>query len=74
MVGFWIGLAIIAILAILAFIKRIDKITIVDSGDGHGMPIYVKGVTGSIAAIFEGIKNATGLDVAEILGAGKRVG
>jgi flotillin len=53
---------------------RIDKITIVDSGDGHAMPSYVKGVTGSIAAIFEGIKNATGLDVAEILGASKRVG
>jgi len=74
MVGFWIGLAIIAILVILAFIKRIDKITIVDSGDGHGMPSYVKGVAGSIVAIFEGIKNATGLDIPEILGARKKVG
>jgi flotillin len=46
---------------------RIDKITIVDSGDGHGMPAYVKGVTGSIVAIFEQIKNATGLDIPEIL-------
>jgi flotillin len=53
---------------------RIDKITIVDSGDGQGMPSYVKGVAGSVAAIFEGIKNATGLDVAEILGSRKRVG
>jgi flotillin len=46
---------------------RIDKITIVDSGNGHGMPSYVKGVTGSIVAIFEEIKNATGLDIPEIL-------
>lgn len=52
----------------------IDKVTIVDSGDGHGMPTYVKGVTGSIVAIFEEIKNATGLDIPEILTARKTVG
>ena len=46
----------------------IDKVTIVDSGDGQGMPAYVRGVTGSIVAIFEQIKNATGLDIPEILG------
>jgi len=45
----------------------IDKVTIVDSGNGHGMPAYVKGVTGSIVAIMEQIKNATGLDIPEIL-------
>jgi flotillin len=45
----------------------IDKVTIVDSGNGQGMPAYVKGVTGSIVAIFEQIKNATGLDIPEIL-------
>ncbi len=45
----------------------IDKVTIVDSGDGHGIPAYVKGVTGSIVAIMEQIKNATGLDIPEIL-------
>jgi flotillin len=45
----------------------IDKVTIVDSGDGQGMPAYVRGVTGSIVAIFEQIKNATGLDIPEIL-------
>jgi flotillin len=45
----------------------IDKVTIVDTGDGHGMPAYVKGVTGSIVAILEQIKNATGLDIPEIL-------
>jgi flotillin len=45
----------------------IDKVTIVDNGNGHGMPGYVKGVTGSIVAIFEEIKNATGLDIPELL-------
>jgi flotillin len=52
---------------------RIDKITIVDSGNGHGMPSYVKGVTGSVVAIFEEIKNATGLDIPEILRARKNI-
>jgi flotillin len=45
----------------------IDKVTVVDSGDGGGVPAYVRGVTGSIVAIFEQIKNATGLDIPEIL-------
>jgi flotillin len=45
----------------------IEKVTIVDNGNGQGMPSYVKGVTGSIVAIFEQIKNATGLDIPEIL-------
>jgi flotillin len=45
----------------------IDKVTVVDSGDGRGVPSYVRGVTGSIVAIFEQIKNATGLDITEIL-------
>jgi flotillin len=53
---------------------RIDKITIVDSGNGHGMPSYVKGVTGSIVAIFEEVKNATGLDIPGILRARKNIG
>jgi flotillin len=46
----------------------IDKVTVVDSGNGRGVPSYVRGVTGSIVAIFEQIKNATGLDISEILG------
>jgi flotillin len=45
----------------------IDKVTIVDSGNGNGMPTYIKGVTGSIVAIMEQIKTATGLDLPEIL-------
>jgi flotillin len=42
----------------------IEKLTIVDGG---GIPTFVKGVTGSIVAIMEQIKNATGLDIPEIL-------
>lgn len=45
----------------------IEKVTILDSGNGQGMPTYVKGIAGSIVAIFKQIKNATGLDVPEIL-------
>ena len=52
---------------VLADNLSIEKVTIVDSGNGHGMPAYVKGVTGSIIAIFEEIKNATGLDIPDIL-------
>jgi flotillin len=49
----------------------IDKVTIIDNGNGHGMPSYVKGIAGSIVAIFEEIRNATGLDIPEILRARK---
>lgn len=57
----------------------IDKVTVVDSGNGNGVPAYVHGVTGSIVSIFEQIKNATGLDIPEILqtkgkGTGERTG
>jgi len=52
---------------VLADNLSIEKVTIVDSGDGQGMPGYVKGVTGSIVAVFEQIKNATGLDIPDLL-------
>jgi len=45
----------------------IEKVTIRDSGNGQGMPTYVKGIAGSIVTILEEVKNATGLDVPEIL-------
>lgn len=45
----------------------IEKLTIVDSGNGGGIPHYLQGVTGSVVAIMEQIKNATGLDVPELL-------
>jgi len=52
---------------VLADNLSIEKVTIVDSGDGQGMPGYIKGVTGSIVAVFEQIKNATGLDIPDLL-------
>ena len=45
----------------------IDKVTIVDSGDGQGIPAYIRGITGSIVAVFEQIKTATGLDIPDML-------
>lgn len=55
------------ITSVVAENLSIDKVTIVDTGNGNGMPTYVKGVTGSIVAIMEQVKNATGLDIADIL-------
>jgi flotillin len=52
---------------------QIEKVTILDNGDGNGLPAYVKGITGSAAALFEGIKTATGLDIPEILATKKKV-
>ena len=52
----------------------IDKVTVLDTGDGRGVPTYVKGVAGSIVAIFEQIKNATGLDITEILQTREKTG
>jgi len=53
--------------SVIAENLSIDKVTVLDSGNGNGMPTYVKGVTGSVVAIMEQIKNATGLDIPDIL-------
>jgi flotillin len=53
--------------SVIAENLSIDKVTVLDSGNGNGMPTYVKGVTGSVVAILEQIKNATGLDIPDIL-------
>lgn len=50
----------------------IDKVTIVDNGNGNGVPTYVNGLTGSIVSIFEQVKNATGLDIPGILQSNKK--
>jgi flotillin len=50
---------------------QIEKITILDQGDGSGFPAYVKGITGGVTAFFEGIKGATGLDIPDILASKK---
>ena len=45
---------------------RIDKLTILDSGAGEGLPNYVKNLTNSAVTLLEQIENATGVDLAKI--------
>jgi flotillin len=45
---------------------RIDRLTILDGGDGNGMPTYVQNLTKSAIAMLEQLKNATGLDLAQL--------
>lgn len=46
---------------------HIEKLTVLDSGDGQGIPSYVKNLTGSTVTVLEQIKNATGLNLPELL-------
>jgi flotillin len=45
---------------------RIDKLTILDSGNGEGLPAYVKNLTNSAVTMVEQMKNATGVDIAKL--------
>lgn len=45
---------------------RVHKLTILDGGDGNGMPNYVNNLTKSAITLLEQLKNATGLDVAQM--------
>ena len=45
---------------------RIDKLTILDSGDGEGIPGYVKNLTNSAIVMLEQLKNATGIDLEKL--------
>lgn len=51
---------------------HVERLTVIDSGDGGGLPSHVKGVTGSVVAVLEQIKNATGLDIPGILESKRR--
>ena len=54
---------------------RVDRLTILDSGDGEGLPAYVKSLTGSAISMLEQVKNATGIDLAKLAeGKGKNAG
>ncbi|MFQ5768917.1 MAG: flotillin family protein [bacterium] len=46
---------------------HIEKLTILDSGNGNGLPTHVKNITGSVITILEQLKNATGLDLPGLL-------
>lgn len=45
----------------------IEKLTIVDGGNGGGLPAFVGSLTGSVVSVMEQVKNATGLDIPGIL-------
>jgi flotillin len=45
---------------------RIEKLTILDGGNGDGLPTHVKNLTKSAVVMLEQMKNATGLDLAKL--------
>jgi flotillin len=45
---------------------RVDKLTILDGGDGEGLPNYVKNLSKSAITMLEQVENATGIDVARL--------
>jgi flotillin len=51
---------------VLADNLRIDRLTILDGGDGEGLPNFVKNLTNSSVTMLEQIKNATGIDLADL--------
>lgn len=48
---------------------HIEKLTVLDSGEGNGLPGYVKNLTGAAISVIEQLKNATGLDLPGLLNA-----
>ena len=46
---------------------HIEKLTVLDSGNGNGLPNHVKNLTGSAITLIEQLKNATGLDLPALL-------
>jgi hypothetical protein len=45
---------------------RVDKLTILDGGDGEGLPNYVRNLSKSAITMLEQVENATGIDVAKL--------
>ncbi len=52
---------------VLADNLHIEKLTVLDSGDGNGLPSHLKGLTGSVVTVIEQLKNATGIDIPTLL-------
>jgi flotillin len=46
---------------------HIEKLTVLDSGNGNGLPTHVRGLTGSAIMILEQLKNTIGLDLPGLL-------
>lgn len=45
---------------------RVDKLTILDGGDGEGLPNYVRNLTNSAVTLMEQVENATGVDLGKL--------
>ena len=45
---------------------NVEKLTILDGGNGEGLPTYVKNLTNSAVVMLEQMKNATGIDLAKL--------
>ena len=52
--------------SVLADNLRIDRLTILDGGDGEGLPNFVKNLKNSSVSMLEQLKNATGIDLADL--------
>ncbi|MBN2090166.1 flotillin family protein [candidate division KSB1 bacterium] len=52
---------------VLADNLHIEKLTVLDSGAGNGIPTHIKNLTGSVVTMMEQLKNATGLDLPGLL-------
>ena len=51
---------------------RVDKLTILDSGNGEGLPAYVKNLTNCAVVMMEQMKNVTGVDITKLAKHGER--
>ena len=47
---------------------HVEKLTILDGGNGDGLPTHVKSLTNSAIVLLEQMKNATGVDFAKLAG------
>jgi flotillin len=46
---------------------NVEKLTVIDSGNGTALPSYVKNVTNSALVILEQLRNTTGVDIPSLL-------
>ncbi|MGE0706563.1 MAG: flotillin family protein [Planctomycetota bacterium] len=54
---------------------HIDRLTVLDSGGGDGLGAHVRGVTTAAVTLLEQVKNATGMDLADLISqSGKKAG
>ena len=46
---------------------EIERLTVLDSGSGNGIPTAVKGFTGTVVTVMEELKNTMGIDIPGII-------